>query len=59
MWHGWYRLRPGLPWNRVCQGATLEECAKKLTAATKGKKIRCTDFWITGGGYPIEEKVKQ
>jgi hypothetical protein len=58
-WHGWYRDKPGAVWNRVCQGATLDECAKRLTKATKGKRLRNTDFIMTSGGYPMVEERRE
>ena len=49
-WVGWYRT--GARWRRACQGATLDECARRLDAATRSMNIRNTDVIMTGGGYP-------
>jgi hypothetical protein len=51
-WIGWYRLRESSPWRRACEAPTLEECSRRLSAATKGRRIKNTDFIMTGGGYP-------
>jgi hypothetical protein len=52
MWIGWYRRRESDPWTRAVEAPTLEEASRKLTAATKGMKLRNTNFILTGGGYP-------
>ena len=43
MWAGWYRLTARSPWRRACQGATLAECSRRLTEATRSMNIRNTD----------------
>jgi hypothetical protein len=52
MWFGWYRRREGETWNNACRAATLEECSRRLTRATRGMRLRNTDYCMTAGGYP-------
>jgi hypothetical protein len=52
MWVGWWRRREGDPWTRAGTGATLDECARRLTRATRGMRLRNADEVMTGGGYP-------
>ncbi len=59
MWVGWWRRREGEPWQRGSEGATLEEAAAKLTAATKGRRIRNTNYYLTGGGVPPLSVTKE
>jgi hypothetical protein len=59
-WIGWYRRRESEPWTGAVEAPTLEEASRKLTAATKGMKLRSTDYILTGGGYPaVGPKAKE
>jgi hypothetical protein len=58
-WVGFYRRREGAPWQRACEGATLEECSRRLSEATRGMKIRSTDYLMTGGQTPPTMPAKQ
>lgn len=52
-WVGWWRRREGEPWQRACEADSLDECSRKLNAATKGLRIKDVNLMMTGGGYPL------
>ena len=54
MWVGWYRRTARAPWVRACQGATLTECSRRLTDATRRIRLRNTDYFLTTGHAPRE-----
>ncbi len=39
-WVGWYRLTERSPWRRACTGATLAECSRLLSDATRGARFK-------------------
>jgi hypothetical protein len=51
-WVGWYRRREGAPWQRACEAASLDECARLLDKATRGLRIKNVNQIMTGGAYP-------
>lgn len=51
-WVGWFRLRESAPWRRACTGATLSECSRKLNEATRGLKLKNSDYCLTSGAVP-------
>jgi hypothetical protein len=38
-WTGWYRLTGRSPWQKAAEADTLDECARKLSEATRGLKL--------------------
>jgi len=60
-WIGWYRRREGSPWQRGCEGDSLEECSRRLNEVTRGMKLKSVDMVMTGGAVPtigIKQKEK-
>jgi hypothetical protein len=56
MWAGWHRKDSRSAWQRVCNAETLDACHKALLAAVKGKRVRNTDLFLTGGQTPPDCK---
>jgi hypothetical protein len=52
LWVGWYRLTVDSPWVRACEADTLGECARLLSAATRGLGIPNTHEVLTSGAPP-------
>ena len=52
-WTGWLRMGRDSPWQKVCTGNTLSECARKLTREADKRGVRDTNTIITGGGVPF------
>ena len=54
MWVGWFRRSASATkWELACEGESLEECSRKLNAATKSLRIKDVNMIMTGGGYPM------
>jgi hypothetical protein len=58
-WVGWFRRREGSPWQRACEGDTLEQCSRRLDEATRKLNLRSTDYFMTGGHPPPAMPAKK
>jgi hypothetical protein len=52
LWVGWYRLTERSPWQRGAEGMTLDECAHRLSEATRHLHLKNTDEALTTGAPP-------
>jgi hypothetical protein len=49
-WHGW--LWTGDSWERVCSGASLSECSRRLGEHARRRRVPDRLCVMTGGGSP-------
>ncbi len=51
-WTGWGRRRRGAPWLRLCQAATIGECARLLHAEGKRRGFPDKQQCLVHGDHP-------
>ena len=55
-WVGWFRVDELSPWQKACTADTIEDCARRLSAATRHLRLKNVNECITAGQVPTNTR---